>query len=399
MHDLNDALDELRHVIPYAHSPSVRKLSKIATLLLAKNYILMQTNALNELRRVLICLHQHSGASLPQALSASVAALLGSSAGLVRPVGQPPGKHESWSPGGATIVTQGPVSANPTPQSSGKATLESADSQMKSGPSIATGSEQHQTTSVQNRRRKYNMLISRILNDVASQHLLVNPLNHMQKQQAILVNSPTANSTVAASPIDFCTQAQAKLNPDKEAGISCRIGEHQRNATKRKLTPPSDAYDRTIKHRKRCHELNDGNLSDSSFSSASGCSSLVSVGSPTHQIKNHQQVDPNRGDTHLQTASRSHSASTIVSCYEETEEQILEDDASATIIHDGLRRAPSKSYEYIGIQSSHDLQSRISFRGQLANSQTTQGIRIERDLNKDHIREVDDSSPGLKVNC
>ena len=33
MHDLNDALDELRAVIPYAHSPSVRKLSKIATLL------------------------------------------------------------------------------------------------------------------------------------------------------------------------------------------------------------------------------------------------------------------------------------------------------------------------------------------------------------------------------
>lgn len=41
MHDLNDALDELRSVIPYAHSPSVRKLSKIATLLLAKNYILV----------------------------------------------------------------------------------------------------------------------------------------------------------------------------------------------------------------------------------------------------------------------------------------------------------------------------------------------------------------------
>ncbi|CAG2109032.1 unnamed protein product, partial [Medioppia subpectinata] len=40
--DSNDALDELRTVIPYAHSPSVRKLSKIATLLLAKNYILMQ---------------------------------------------------------------------------------------------------------------------------------------------------------------------------------------------------------------------------------------------------------------------------------------------------------------------------------------------------------------------
>ena len=52
MHDLNDALDELRSVIPYAHSPSVRKLSKIATLLLAKNYILMQANALEEMRRL-----------------------------------------------------------------------------------------------------------------------------------------------------------------------------------------------------------------------------------------------------------------------------------------------------------------------------------------------------------
>jgi len=45
MHDLNDALDELRAVIPYAHGPSVRKLSKIATLLLAKNYILMQVSS------------------------------------------------------------------------------------------------------------------------------------------------------------------------------------------------------------------------------------------------------------------------------------------------------------------------------------------------------------------
>ena len=53
MHDLNDALDELRSVIPYAHSPSVRKLSKIATLLLAKNFILMQSNAIDELRRML----------------------------------------------------------------------------------------------------------------------------------------------------------------------------------------------------------------------------------------------------------------------------------------------------------------------------------------------------------
>lgn len=58
MHDLNDALDELRSVIPYAHSPSVRKLSKIATLLLAKNYILMQASALDEMRRMISYMNQ-----------------------------------------------------------------------------------------------------------------------------------------------------------------------------------------------------------------------------------------------------------------------------------------------------------------------------------------------------
>ncbi|XP_068621554.1 class E basic helix-loop-helix protein 22 [Battus philenor] len=63
MHDLNDALDELRGVIPYAHSPSVRKLSKIATLLLAKNYILMQASALDELRRLVAYLQSTASAA------------------------------------------------------------------------------------------------------------------------------------------------------------------------------------------------------------------------------------------------------------------------------------------------------------------------------------------------
>ncbi|KAF1755786.1 hypothetical protein GCK72_012236 [Caenorhabditis remanei] len=49
MHDLNEALDDLRGVIPYAHGGSVRKLSKIATLLLAKNHIIMQAKAIEEL--------------------------------------------------------------------------------------------------------------------------------------------------------------------------------------------------------------------------------------------------------------------------------------------------------------------------------------------------------------
>ncbi|KAG7264352.1 LOW QUALITY PROTEIN: hypothetical protein CRUP_029093 [Coryphaenoides rupestris] len=66
MHDLNDALDGLRSVIPYAHSPSVRKLSKIATLLLAKNYILMQGQALEEMRRLVSYLnHQGAGVGGP----------------------------------------------------------------------------------------------------------------------------------------------------------------------------------------------------------------------------------------------------------------------------------------------------------------------------------------------
>lgn len=52
MHDLNAALDGLREVMPYAHGPSVRKLSKIATLLLAKNYILMLSNSLEEMKKL-----------------------------------------------------------------------------------------------------------------------------------------------------------------------------------------------------------------------------------------------------------------------------------------------------------------------------------------------------------
>ncbi|KAF7280380.1 basic helix-loop-helix family member olig [Rhynchophorus ferrugineus] len=70
MHDLNDALDELRAVIPYAHSPSVRKLSKIATLLLAKNYILMQANALEEMKRLIAYLQGTAGATAGAAIVA-----------------------------------------------------------------------------------------------------------------------------------------------------------------------------------------------------------------------------------------------------------------------------------------------------------------------------------------
>ena len=58
MHDLNSALDGLREVMPYAHGPSVRKLSKIATLLLARNYILMLNNSLDEMKKLVADAHR-----------------------------------------------------------------------------------------------------------------------------------------------------------------------------------------------------------------------------------------------------------------------------------------------------------------------------------------------------
>lgn len=50
MHDLNSALDSLRKVMPYSHGPSVKKISKMATLLLARNYIVMLNKSLDEMR-------------------------------------------------------------------------------------------------------------------------------------------------------------------------------------------------------------------------------------------------------------------------------------------------------------------------------------------------------------
>ena len=52
MHDLNSALDSLRQVMPYSHGPSVKKISKMATLLLARNYIVMLSKSLDEMRKL-----------------------------------------------------------------------------------------------------------------------------------------------------------------------------------------------------------------------------------------------------------------------------------------------------------------------------------------------------------
>lgn len=51
MRDLNAALDDLRAAIPYWGINS-KKLSKIATLLLAKNYILLQAHALEQMCKI-----------------------------------------------------------------------------------------------------------------------------------------------------------------------------------------------------------------------------------------------------------------------------------------------------------------------------------------------------------
>ncbi|CAH8641108.1 unnamed protein product [Schistosoma rodhaini] len=62
MHDLNLAMDGLRSVLPYTQNSSVRKLSKIATLLLARNYILLLTKTLNELQEKLDIISQSHSA-------------------------------------------------------------------------------------------------------------------------------------------------------------------------------------------------------------------------------------------------------------------------------------------------------------------------------------------------
>uniref|UniRef100_A0A1I8I3E6 BHLH domain-containing protein n=1 Tax=Macrostomum lignano TaxID=282301 RepID=A0A1I8I3E6_9PLAT len=54
MHDLNAAMDGLRSVMPQQTGPSVRKLSKIATLMLAKNYIVALSRALEDSQRLLM---------------------------------------------------------------------------------------------------------------------------------------------------------------------------------------------------------------------------------------------------------------------------------------------------------------------------------------------------------
>lgn len=92
MQDLNLAMDALREVImPYsaAHCQSTpgRKLSKIATLLLARNYILLLGSSLQELRRIL---GEMSAGSGPRLLLAGLPLFAAAAPG---PVLLTPGHH------------------------------------------------------------------------------------------------------------------------------------------------------------------------------------------------------------------------------------------------------------------------------------------------------------------
>ncbi|XP_053560526.1 oligodendrocyte transcription factor 2 [Bombina bombina] len=122
MHDLNIAMDGLREVMPYAHGPSVRKLSKIATLLLARNYILMLTNSLEEMKRLVSEIygghHHHAAAAAAVAAAAyHPSACGGMSHGAPMP-GHPvahPAHHPLLAPTTASLTGLSGVRAPPPP--------------------------------------------------------------------------------------------------------------------------------------------------------------------------------------------------------------------------------------------------------------------------------------------
>lgn len=423
MHDLNDALDELRHVIPYAHSPSVRKLSKIATLLLAKNYILMQTNALNELRRVLICLH--SGNALPATLSASMSALLGNQA-----AGSRVAKHDSWSPGGATVA--GAQAADG--QAAGAKRGSHAGNQLAPQAANAAAVDEQQQTSVQNRRRKYNMLINRILGDVAGQHL-VNPLQFPPTAITVPPAQPAPPppplqppqqqqvlGSTSLRPIDFCTQSK------RPAGKSCSSLDC--NTNKRRPASPAPRDKRANTKSALARGGGGGGLengsgagasaaatrlaesaaaeraydsSESSKSGASGCSSLVSVGSPLYGSSQlGQQVEC------CERPAQCHSASTTASYVEEEEEQ-ADQEAGVELDQDCAGKPDASARcEQQRLQASCGGPMIAALNGQRAGTGGGEEARFrqrrrqqqqhERQQQQQSRSEVDDSLTEMKVN-
>jgi class B basic helix-loop-helix protein 1/6/7 len=69
MHNLNSAMDALRQVMPYAHGPSVKKLSKMGTLLLARNYIVLLNRSVEETRRMLTDVYRQQQLRMPSLAS------------------------------------------------------------------------------------------------------------------------------------------------------------------------------------------------------------------------------------------------------------------------------------------------------------------------------------------
>ncbi|KAK6056914.1 Helix-loop-helix DNA-binding domain protein [Cooperia oncophora] len=65
MHDLNEALEELRSCLPYSQDQSARKMSKINTLLLACNWIRQLTIRNHELQKQLAALRAEDRISVP----------------------------------------------------------------------------------------------------------------------------------------------------------------------------------------------------------------------------------------------------------------------------------------------------------------------------------------------
>lgn len=52
MHDINSAMDRLREVMPCAKSPNVKKMSKMSTLIFARNYITTLHASLEEMKKL-----------------------------------------------------------------------------------------------------------------------------------------------------------------------------------------------------------------------------------------------------------------------------------------------------------------------------------------------------------
>lgn len=65
MHDLNEALEELRSCLPYSQDASSRKMSKINTLLLACNWIRQLTIRNHELQKQLAAFRAEDRITVP----------------------------------------------------------------------------------------------------------------------------------------------------------------------------------------------------------------------------------------------------------------------------------------------------------------------------------------------